>query len=230
MGALSVHVFATPADLARAVADDIASQLSWAVRSRNSASVAFSGGRTPWLMLAALARHPLPWSQIHVFQVDERAAPDGHPDRNIIALRDALAGASLPDDNIHPIAVLDDLDESARAYADTIAAFAPNGFDVVHLGLGSDGHTASLLPGDPVLGVTDRRVATTGKYQGWPRITLTFPELDAARHLVWMVDGAAKAPALRQLLAGDRSIPGAHVSTTNASVFCDQPAVSTEAP
>lgn len=229
MTTLPVHVLATPTDVARAVADDIASQLGWVVRRHGSASVAFSGGSTPWHMLGALARHPLPWSQIHVFQVDERAAPDGHPDRNIVSLRGALAEAPLAESNIHAISILEDLTASAEAYAATIAEHAPNGFDVVHLGLGADGHTASLLPDDPALDVTDQRVAVTGVYQGWPRITLTYPELDAAHHVVWMVDGAAKAPALRKLLAGDTSIPGARVATTNASVFCDRAAVTPEA-
>ena len=222
-----IHASATTGDLARSVADAIASEIGWAVRQRQYATVAFSGGRTPWVMLAALARHPLAWEHVHIFQVDERAAPDGHADRNIAQLINALAPAQLPPSNVHAIQIGPDLDEAALNYEQAVGAHAPNGFDVVHLGLGADGHTASLIPNDPVLDVDDRNVAVTGVYQGWPRITLTYPALNAARSIVWMVDGAAKAAALVLLRSRDPSIPAGRVDTTNAQIFCDHAAAAT---
>ncbi|HSI79290.1 MAG TPA: 6-phosphogluconolactonase, partial [Solirubrobacterales bacterium] len=180
-----------------------------------------SGGHSPWPMFARLAGDPeMPWEATDVFQVDERVAPDGDPDRNW-----TQAEATLPLDRLgsaQPMPVTDpDLDRAAAAYAELL----PERIDLVHLGLGPDGHTASLVPGNPVLSVDDRRVAlTTGSYQGRRRMTLTYPALAAAGRIVWLVLGATAAGALARLRAGDDSIPAGRVERSRAVVITDREA------
>jgi len=181
--------------------------------------IAVSGGQTPWLMLEALAER-LPWEEVTVFQVDERIAPDGDPDRNLTQLERVLP---LERVDLRPMPVTaDDLDAAAAAYASSL----PPHFDLVHLGLGEDGHTASLVPDDAVLDVTDRDVALTGSYQGHRRMTLTYPVLGRARRVLWLVAGADKSPALARLRAGDLSIPASRVSTAKALVLADTAATA----
>lgn len=227
MTTLELHVHHDVDELARGAADAIATELGWAIRRRGQATLAVSGGTTPWAMLANLARHALDWANVHVFQVDERAVPDGDDDRNLTHLRAALLdAAAIPAGNVHAIPIGTDLDAAARDYDATLRHVAGGELDVVHLGLGDDGHTASLVPGDAVLGVDDRLVATTGEYRGARRVTLTYPALAAARRILWLVDGAAKADALRRLVAGDDSIPAGRVPQDRAVVHCDEAAVS----
>lgn len=194
-------------------ADLITSGLRRAVAQRGRAHLAVSGGRTPAVMLRHLAGRDLPWSAVTVHQVDERVAPDGTPQRNLTELRAALAGCPA---RLHPMPVTAaDLTAACAGYA----ARLPARLDVVHLGLGADGHTASLVPGDPVLDIADRTVAVTARpYQGLPRMTLTYPALDTARALVWLVTGADKAAALQALLAGDPTIPAGRVAVSGTSV------------
>jgi 6-phosphogluconolactonase len=182
-------------------------------------ALAASGGRTPWAMFGALARMALPWERVGIWQVDERLAPDGDPDRNLTSLEAVLpAGATL-----HPMPVTDpDPDAAARAYASGL----PPAFDLVHLGLGDDGHTASLVPGDPVLDVEDRDVAVTGPYRGRRRMTLTYPALARARFVLWLVTGEDKAPVLPRLLARDRSIPAGRVAAPSQLVLADAAAAA----
>lgn len=197
-----------------------------AVAARGSFTVAFSGGGTPARMFAALAAAELPWSSVSVFQVDERVAADGDPDRNLNDLRRQLVEpAGVPEANVHPMPVTDDdLDAAAARYAAALedACGRPPVLDLVHLGVGGDGHTASLVPGDPVLAVDDRDVATTGEYQGRRRMTLTYPALGRARQRLWLVEGAEKAGALKQLLDGDPSIPAGRVPQENTVVLTDR--------
>jgi 6-phosphogluconolactonase len=213
---------------AREAARVIATEAHAAVAARGRFLVAMSGGQTPWVMLRALADEAVPWASVHVFQVDERIAPAGDPDRNLTHLRESLLSrVSLPSANLHAMPVeAGDLEAAAGAYAATLASFggAPPVLDLVHLGLGSDGHTASLVPNDPVLNVADRDVALAGVYMGRRRMTLTFPVLDRARKILWLVTGAGKAPLLKRLLAHDAKIPAGRVRPENALVFADRDA------
>ena len=163
-------------------------------------------------------------------RLDERAAPSGHADRNLLQLEEALLGKTpIARDQIHPMPVNDeDLEAAASRYAADITGLAgsPAIMDLVHLGLGDDGHTASLVPGDPVLRVADRDVAVSAEYRGYRRMTLTFPMIDRARERLWLVTGAGKAPMLARLCAGDQTIPAGRVSAENANVFVDQAAAS----
>lgn len=209
-----------------AAADRVAAAACDAIAARGRFIVAFSGGSTPWKMFERLAQHELDWAHFHVFQVDERAVPDGN-DRNLTHLRQKfLSLVPIPDEHIHPMDVRSPLNEGAERYEDDLLMLngGPIVFDLVHLGLGSDGHTASLVPGDPVLDVKDRDVATTRAYQGCRRMTLTYPALNRSRCIVWLVSGANKQRALKLLLAQDKSIPAARVAQDRAKVIADRAA------
>lgn len=215
-------------ELAERAADVLAEALRSAVRERGHATVAVSGGRTPGAMLAALARREVAWARVHLLQVDERIAPDGHAERNLTLLRDRLldrlpgAGPTL---HAMPVTAADP-EEAAEAYARGLAVLAgdPPVLDVVQLGLGADGHTASLVPGDPVLDVADRDVAVTGAYEGRRRLTLTFPLLWRARQRVWLVAGADKAAALARVRAGDRALPATRLPRDDSRWLVDRAA------
>src|SRR5215510_7881858 len=197
--------------VARKAAAIIATEARTAIAARGRFIVAVSGGHTPWLMLRAFANEQLSWENVHVVQVDERAAPAGDPERNLAHLRENLLDhAPLLRDHIHAMPVESpDLNRAAQQYAATLQTVAgsPPVLDLVHLGLGADGHTASLVPGDPVLDVIDADVAVTNPYQGRRRMTLTYPMLDRARRIVWLVTGREKAEMLARLCASDPSIP-----------------------
>lgn len=190
-----------------------------AVEDHGRFTFAVSGGHTPWAMFAHLFGK-MPWEKVTIYQVDERVAPDGDPDRNLTHLRASLPPGGAADVRAMPVEA-HDLEVAAADYA----AALPEALDLVHLGLGPDGHTASLVPGDPVLEVLDRGVAVTGEYQGRQRMTLTYPTLNSARQILWLVTGEDKVDALRRLRAGDRSIPGGRVASENALVIADSTAV-----
>ena len=213
-----------PADeLAEAAAAHVAAVVVESVVARGACTLALSGGSTPEGMLRVLGGKQLPWDFVHVVQVDERVAPPGSPERNLTMLHEHLVGRSLPATNLHPMPVTGDLDRAAAAYEAVLREVAgtPPRIDLVHLGLGSDGHTASLVPGDPVTDVTDRDVAPTDPYEGHRRLTLTLPVLARARSLLWLVAGAGKAAALARLLAGDTAIPAGRVRRDTALVLAD---------
>jgi 6-phosphogluconolactonase len=214
--------------VAREGAAIIAADARAAVSSRGRFIMAVSGGRTPWLMLRALAREQLPWEHVHVVQVDERVAPAGDPDRNLTHLRESLLDhAPLPPGHIHAMPVdVPDLNRAASEYAAILQELAgtPPALDLVHLGLGADGHTASLVPGDPVLDVTGADVAVTRPYQGRRRMTLTFPMLNRSRRVMWLVTGREKARALVRLRDRDLSIPASRVRQDRALILADRPA------
>ena len=203
----------------------IAAEARTAVDSRGRFVMAVSGGRTPRLMLRSLAEKQLPWEHVHVFQVDERVAPAADPDRNLAHLRESLLDhAPLPADHMHAMLVeAADLERAAEQYAQTMRDLAgsPPVLDLVHLGLGPDGHTASLVPADPVLDVDDADVAVTGPYQGRRRMTLTFPIINRSRLVLWLVTGHEKAKMLARLRDGDRSIPASRVRQDRALVVAD---------
>jgi 6-phosphogluconolactonase len=212
-------------DVARQAAGVVAAAAREAVAERGRFSFAVSGGQTPWQMLRKLAEEDVPWQQVQVFQVDERIAPAGHSDRNLTHLQAALlADGRLMAEQIHAMPVeAADLAAAAGEYARKLASVAssPPVLDLVHLGLGADGHTASLVPGDPVLNVLDADVAMTGEYQGRRRMTLTYPAINRARRILWLVTGAAKAAMLKRLLAGDGSIPAGRICQEQAIVLAD---------
>jgi 6-phosphogluconolactonase/glucosamine-6-phosphate isomerase/deaminase len=198
------------AALAELSAGFVARRLSDAVRRRGAATAAFSGGSTPGPMLARLAALPVPWGQVTVFQVDERVAPDGHEARNS-ALLDVLPAAAC----VRLMPVTDrSLDRAARRYA----ALLPDRFDIVHLGMGSDGHTASWPPGDPVVRSVEP-VAVVGPYAGWPRLTLTARVVNGARCRLVCIAGESKAPMLMRWLLHDRSLPITAVRRTHTTVY-----------
>jgi 6-phosphogluconolactonase len=221
---VEVEILPDGSALAARAAALVASHLAAAVASRGRATLAVSGGSTPAAFLAQLAGKPLPWEAIHVFQVDERVAPPGDPDRNLTGLQAALLDrVPVPSGNVHPLPVNDpDLDGAASAYADKIRQVAgPEGrLDVVHLGLGDDGHTASWPPGDPVVDAADD-VAVVGPFNGRLRMTLTPPAVNRAGWIVWLVSGASKAPVVGGLLAGDPALPAAHVRRSAATLLTD---------
>lgn len=187
-----------------------------AIAERGSFALAVSGGRTPWSMFAELAGQEVDWSRASIYQVDERIAPAGDDSRNLTHLLQSLPEPAR--EHLRPMPVeQSDLDTAAAAYA----AQLPERFDLIHLGLGPDGHTASLVPEDPVLELRDRDVALSGPYQGQKRMTLTFPVLDRARARLWVITGEDKADALRRLRAHDSSIPGGRVSAEDSLILAD---------
>ena len=208
----------------------IAEEARKAVGLRGRFIIAVSGGKTPWKMLRALANEDVPWDEMHIFQVDERLAPEGDPDRNLTHLRESLLGhVRLLPERIHAMQVEQkDTEAAAAAYARVIREIAgsPAIIDLVHLGLGSDGHAASLVPGDPVLDVTDKDVASTGIYQGRRRLTLTYPVINRARKILWLITGGEKSKMFQRLLDADLSIPAGHISQEHAMVLADKDAAS----
>ena len=224
-------------DDANEVADEaaaiIATDARIAVAARGRFVMAVSGGQTPWVMLRALADKEVPWDGVHVLQVDERVAPAGDPDRNLTHLRASLLEhAPLPADHLHAMPVEEaDLEGAARSYARILEQVAgtPPVLDLAHLGLGPDGHTASLIPDDPVLDVADRDVALTGVHMKRRRMTLTYPMLNRSRRILWLVTGADKAAMLPRLRAADPSIPAGRVRQEQALVLADRSAVGEKA-
>jgi 6-phosphogluconolactonase len=211
--------------VARQGAEIIAAQARAAVNARGTFIFAVSGGHTPWQMLRVLADEEVPWENVHVVQVDERVAPEGHADRNLTHLYESLLEhARLQREQIYSMPVnAPDLERAAKQYAETLKHIAgsPPLLDLVHLGLGPDGHTASLVPGDPVLTVTEADVALTQMYQGRRRMTLTYPMLNRARSVLWLVTGKDKVAALARLRAGDESIPAGRIQRSNALVLAE---------
>lgn len=226
---MKIEVFSDDDSTARAAAKAIAAEAVAAVASRGKFVMAVSGGRSPWIMLRALAEENIPWDHVHIVQVDERVAPAGDPDRNLTHLRESLRDSPIPPKQIHAMPVESpDLEAAAAQYASTLIKIAgsPATLDLIHLGLGPDGHTASLVPGDPVLRVTDLDVALTGVYQGRRRMTLTYPVIDRARRILWLVTGSEKVGALARLRKGDPSIPAGSISQDRAVVFADRAAAA----
>ena len=225
---MNIEVLDNDSSVAQRAAAIIAGDARAAIAARGRFLMAVSGGHTPWLMLRALATADLTWPAVHVVQVDERVAPAGHPDRNLTHLRESLLDhAPLVPEQIHAMPVESpDLETAAAQYAATLRKIAgsPPVLDLVHIGLGPDGHTASLVPGDPVLDVKDADVAVTGTYQGRRRMTLTYPIINRSRRVLWVVTGSEKEQMLSRLMAGDESIPAGRVRREQALVVADNAA------
>jgi len=222
---MKVEVFAKDRSAAQAAAQTIAAEARAAVAERSRFIMAVSGGRTPWIMLRMLAAEEVPWESVHVVQVDERVAPAGHPDRNLTHLRESLLEYTpLRAEQVLAMPVeSSDLEAAAKQYAATLVqlAGAAPALDLIHLGLGTDGHTASLVPGDPVLSVTEADVALTGAYQGRRRMTLTYPVINRARRILWLVTGGEKSGMLARLSKGDKSIPAGRICEDRAVIIAD---------
>jgi 6-phosphogluconolactonase len=219
--ALDLEVSTDEKAAARRAAELIAAAGAAAVADHGSFSFAMSGGRSPWTMLAILGElEEMPWRETELFQVDERIASPGSDERNLTHM---VLGLSMDHQStLRPMPVTNrDLDAAAHDYETGL----PDRLDLVHLGLGPDGHTASLVPGDPVLEVTDRRVATTtDEYQGHRRMTLTYKALAEARQVLFLVTGEEKRDPLRQLIAADPSIPAGRVRNESISIVADRAA------
>ncbi|MGC8510711.1 MAG: 6-phosphogluconolactonase [Acidimicrobiales bacterium] len=183
---------------------------------------ALSGGTTPRATWSLIAGRRARWRRLTLYQVDERVAPVGDAARNLTDLTELARATGA---RVEPMPVDDpDLAAAAARYGDTL----PATLDLVHLGLGADGHCASLVPDDPVLAVTDRPVALTAPYQGHRRMTLTFPALARARQLVWLVAGADKRDALARLLDADRTTPAGRVEAGSSLVLADRAAAGSD--
>lgn len=215
---------------AATAAREIARECRGAIALRGRAVLAVSGGETPWRMLRALLGESLDWSATHVAQVDERVVPRGDSRRNLTRLETILVreGPLAPDRLIAMPVEEPDLDRASSSYQARLEGIAgrPPRFDLVHLGLGEDGHTASLVPRDPVLDVLDREVAVTAEYGGLRRMTLTYAVLGRARRIVWLVTGAAKGPSLSDLVRGRGDAPAVRVPRADAVVVADAAAAS----
>jgi 6-phosphogluconolactonase len=208
------------AHLARRAAEFVAGRARAAVADHGTFFFAVSGGRTPWAMFAELAHEDVPWDAVAIYQVDERVAPEGDPDRNLTHLRAALTGVAVKA-TVHAMPVNEpNLTAAAADYAATL----PDHFDLIHLGLGPDGHTASLVPGDAVLELDHSDVGVTQPYMGHRRMTLTLRALDRAREIVWLIAGADKAVQLTRLYAHDTAIPAGRVAALEQIVFADKAA------
>jgi len=225
---MKIEVFADDESAACAEARFVAAEAAAAVAARGHFVIAVSGGRTPWIMLRALGNEDVPWERIHMVQVDERIAPAAHPDRNLVHLRESLLDHSpIRPEQIHAMPVdSPDLESAAREYASQLVEIAglPPILDLVHLGLGPDGHTASLVPREPALNLTDVDVAVTGVYQGRRRMTLTYPIINRARRILWLVTGHEKVGALLRLREADPSIPAGRILQDRAVIFADRTA------
>jgi 6-phosphogluconolactonase len=222
---VKIEVLADADEVARKAAALIAAEARSAAAARGRFVMAVSGGHTPWLMLRALSGEDVPWAYVHVVQVDERVAPAGHVDRNLTHVRESLLEhAPLHPEQLHAMPVEEpDLPAAAARYSLTLQGIAgsPPVLDLVHLGLGPDGHTASLVPGDPVVDVTNADVALTGVYQGRRRMTLTFPIINRSRRILWVVTGSEKVQMLTRLRDSDPSIPAGRVCRDQAVMIAD---------
>jgi 6-phosphogluconolactonase len=226
---METRVYKDSGEVAFEAAKLIAAMAREAVSERGQFSMAVSGGKTPWKMLRALGKENVPWESVHVFQVDERVAPPGHYDRNLpLLIESLLLNAPLKEDQIHAMPVeMDDLDSAANNYAATLSTIAgkPPVLDLVILGLGKDGHTASLIPEDPLLKVDEQDVGISGFYKGRIRMTFTYPILNRSRKILWIVTGAEKSLILKRLQLGDDSIPAGRICRDSTIILTDQNAV-----
>lgn len=230
---MKIEVCADATDVATRGAALIGDALIASAHAKSCATLAVSGGSTPRPLFEALCRREdVPWSDVHLFQVDERIAPDGDPDRNLGMLLDTFMKVTPPP-MLHPMPVLAyPVEDEAESYGDLFNAFSPDvaarrpALDVVHLGLGDDGHTASLVAGDAAVDELEALIAVTGDYHGRRRMTMTRRALDGARLIVWQVVGESKAAAVADLVTGVTGPPSTLIARENAIVLLDEAAAS----
>lgn len=227
---MRIHVLPTAESAAERAAEWLRAEIGRATAGHGRCLIALSGGRTPWRMLHDLRRLRVHWHGVEVFQVDERVVAATDPRRNARQIAELLvAPDALPAAALHAMPVEHQpLADGAAEYAALLAerCGTPPVLDVVQLGLGSDGHTASLVPGDPLLEDQRLDVGISGVYQGVRRMTLTCRVLNAARHRLWLVTGDDKARALRALWDGDRGAPAGRVAREASLVFADAAAAA----
>lgn len=227
-GALQHEVLPDADAAARRAAAVIADHAQAAIARRGRFVVALSGGNTASAMLRWLAGENIDWRKVFVVQVDERLAPLGSQHRNMTQLRERLLDeTALPEEQVFAMPMeRADLADAARDYMHRLGVVAgmPPVLDLIHLGLGDDGHTASLVPGDPAVAVVDADIALTNVYQGWRRMTFTLPIINRARSILWLVVGAQKAAVAVRLLKGDATIPAGRIDRTSALLLMDRPA------
>jgi 6-phosphogluconolactonase len=225
---MEIRTFQSAHDVAKEAATYIADRIRENLTKKGFFTMAISGGRTPWEMIRELAKEDLEWEKVFLFQVDERIAPDGHPDRNLTQLFKSIENTKLPTRlNVFPMHVIaEDLDQACQDYADHIQRITETGkLDLVHLGMGTDGHTASLIPGDEVLDILDKNVTLTrNPYQGRQRMTLTYPLINEAEKILWVVTGEEKAQMLERLLQKDPTIPAGKINQTHAILLTEESA------
>jgi 6-phosphogluconolactonase len=227
---MEIRTYQSANEVAKEAASYIAERVRENISKKGFFTMAISGGRTPWEMIKELATEDLPWEKVFLFQVDERIAPDAHPDRNLTQLFKAIDGTKLVLRlNIFPMRVnAENLDEACEEYESHIQRMTENGkLDLVHLGIGTDGHTASLIPNDSVLDIEDKGVAVTAaSYQGRHRMTLTYPLINRAEKILWVITGAEKAEMLERLLQKDTLIPAGKVDQHHAIVLTEESSAS----
>lgn len=221
---MKVRTEADARQAAAAAAAHIAGRARDVVAARRRFALGVSGGSSPLPMFDALADSDVPWEFVHLYQVDERLVRADSAQRNFAAIRERLLDrVTIPPRQVHPMPVeQDDAHAAAADYAETLArTLGPGGsLDLVHLGLGADGHTASLLPGDPALEEA-AAVIVSQAYQGARRLSLSAAVLSAAHERVWLVTGADKHDALARLLRGDPAIPAGRLDRRRSIVFTD---------
>jgi len=219
-----------PAALAHEAAGRL---LAWAMETAGPVRIALSGGSTPRRTYQELAGprfiSRFPWPRVHWFWGDERFVPTDHRDSNFLMVRKAMLDAApVPRANIHPIptvgmgadkAAAEYEAELRRAYGSSILESDRALFDVCLLGLGEDGHTASLIPGEPVLGERTHWVAAVAHGRPEERITLTYPAINSSRHIAFLVSGASKRSILQKVLAGGSMVPAAQLKPLGELVF-----------
>lgn len=189
-------------------------------------SLALSGGKTPWQMLRRLAAEELPWGKIHLFQTDERVLPKNHSERNLTQLQEIFSRAAS---RLHPMPVgAGDLERACASYTKEIQRYAgqPPVLDLIHLGLGEDGHTASLFSGDALLAESKRDVGLSDEALRPRRMTLTLPAINRAKQALWVITGKEKSVAFQKLLRGDPSIPASRIACAKIFLLVDEDAAS----
>jgi 6-phosphogluconolactonase len=226
---MHIETLADPAALAHHVAGWMT---SLALAAKGVFRVSLSGGSTPKALYGLLASDAFvgrfPWERVHWYWGDERFVPYDHPESNYRMTREAmLSKAPVPPANVHPVPPDGTPDDAALRYERTLqaaygaAALDPSRplFDITLLGMGPDGHTASLLPGEPVLEERKHWVAAVSHGRPEVRITMTYPAIDSSRHVAFLVAGKEKAPMVHVIRAGGSRVPAARVKPVGELIW-----------